>query len=197
MSSASALVAGLRSSPRWSSRKWSPSCRSNNDAGGRSPIYPNNGGLRALLNPGWPRTVSGLFGIADRGSWLSLCGELDSVAKLPGPTRLLDLQDTYHNHFCDGIDVGHAWFKYLTMANADKFGIEETDWVGIARTIPPFDELVDPEAAYAIGRCETVAHLDATLRSSSRAGDLLAHHLVDEAARVGACALTVAHQQLT
>lgn len=161
-------------------------------AGGRSPIYPNNGGLRALLDLGWPSTVSCLVGVADRDSWLPLYGQLDTFAKLPGPSRMLILQDADHNHFCDGIDVGHAWFKDLTLANADKFGTDETDWVGIARTIPPFEELVDPEAAYAIWRGATVAHLDATLRSSSRAGDLLAHHLVDEAARVGARALTIA-----
>ena len=77
------------------------------------------------------------------------------------------------------------------MANAEILGTDETDWLGIARTIPPFEELVDPEAAYALWRGATVAHFDATLRSSSDAADLLTTRLVQEAARIGARALTM------
>ena len=164
-------------------------------AGGRSPIYPNDSGLRAQLDLDWSPQVSCLLGVADRDSWLPLYGQLDTFAKLRGPARAVILQDADHNHFCDDIDVGHAWFKDLTMANAEILGTEETDWVGIARTIPPFEELVDPDAAYALWRGSTVAHFDATLRASSDASDLLSHRLESEAARVGARVLTMARNE--
>jgi hypothetical protein len=122
---------------------------------------------------------------------------LDTFTKLPGPSRVVILQDADHNHFCDGIDVGHSWFKELTMANAEIFGTEETDWVGVARTIPPFEELVDPDAAYALWRGVTVAHFDATLRATADAKELLSHHVVPAAANIGARVLTMARNQPT
>ena len=164
-------------------------------AGGRSPIQPNGGGLRALLDLDWSPDVACLLGVADRDSWLPLYGQLDTFAKLKGPSRALILQDADHNHFCDGIEVGHAWFKELTLANAEILGTEEVDWVGIARTIPPFEELVAPDAAYALWRGASVAHFDATLRASHDAGDLLAQSLVQEAARVGARVLMMARNE--
>ena len=164
-------------------------------AGGRSPIYPDDGGLRALLDLDWSPDVSCLLGVADRHSWLPLYGQLDTFSKLRGPSRVVILQDADHNHFCDGIDVGHAWFKELTMANAEILGTEETDWIGVARTIPPFEELVDPEATYALWRGVTVAHFDATLRSSPDATELLALDLVGAAAGVGARVLTMARNE--
>jgi hypothetical protein len=139
--------------------------------------------------------VACLLGVADRDSWLPLYGQLDTFAKLKGPSRALILQDADHNHFCDGIEVGHAWFKELTLANAEILGTEEVDWVGIARTIPPFEELVAPDAAYALWRGASVAHFDATLRASRDAGDLLAQSLVQEAARVGARVLMMARNE--
>ena len=164
-------------------------------AGGRAPIYPNGGGLRALLDLEWSPTVSCLHGVADRDSWLPLYGQLDTFSRLAGPSRMVILQDADHNHFCDGIDVGHAWFRDLTLGNAELFGTDEVDWTGIARTIPPFEELVDPDATYALWRGVTVAHFDATLRASAEADDLLANRLVDEAARIGARVLTLTRNQ--
>ena len=164
-------------------------------AGGRAPIYPDSGGLRQLLDLDWSPAVSCLHGVAARDSWLPLYGQLDTFSRLPGPSRLVILQDADHNHFCDGIDVGHAWFRDLTMANAEMFGTEETDWVGIARTIPPFDDLVDPEATYALWRGVTVAHFDASLRGSSDATELLSDRLTEAAGELGARVLTLARNQ--
>ena len=164
-------------------------------AGGRAPIYPEGDGLRNALDLDWSPSVQCLQGVADRDSWLPLYGQLDTFAKLPGPSRLVILQDADHNHFCDGIEVGHAWFRDLTLGNAEVFGTDEVDWPGIARTIPPFEELVDPQATYALWRGVTVAHFDASLRASADADDLLAHHLVDAAAGIGARVLTIARNQ--
>ena len=161
-------------------------------AGGDSPIYPRNSELTRLLNFDWPSDVSTLHGVADRDSWLPLYGHLGMFSRIPGNKRMVILQNADHNHFCDDIDVAHQWFKELTLANVEYMGTEEADWPAIARAILPLSELTPPEPTYTLWRGVCTAHLDATLRGSSEAADLLDNSLASETKRFGAPIITFA-----
>lgn len=159
-------------------------------AGGLAPIDPDKI-LRSQLEFDWTTEVACLHGVASRDSWLPLYGQLDLFERIPGPKRMVILLDADHNHFCDDIEVGHEWFFELTMAMAERFGTDEVDWPGIARTIPPITELVSPEATYALWRGVTVAHFDAALGGSVAAADLLENDLVRAAGGQGATVVSI------
>ena len=161
-------------------------------AGGRSPIYPDsNNALRSLLDFNWHGHVDVLHCAADRDSWLPLYGHLELFRQAPSGGQIAILLDGDHNHFCDNIAVGHAWFYDITMSMHAKYGSGEADWQAIANNIPPLEDLVDEHAVYALWRGLAVARMDATLRRSADAADLLTNRLREEAARVGAPVLTI------
>ena len=159
-------------------------------AGGLSPIYPRDNELSRHLDFDWPTGVSCLQGVADRDSWLPLYGQLGLFSRISGAKRMVILQDADHNHFCDDIAVAHEWFRELTLANAEYMGTSESDWPAIARAIPPLQELTAPDVTYQLWRGVTVAHFDATLRSSSAAADLLSNRLPAAARNFGARIIT-------
>ena len=159
-------------------------------AGGDAPIYPRGSELTQLLNFDWPSDVSCLHGVADRDSWLPLYGQLDMFSRIKGDKRMVILQDADHNHFCDDIDVAHAWFKDLTLANVDYMEPGEADWPAIARAILPLEELTSPESTYTLWRGVTTAHFDATLRGSADAAGLLNNSLTKTANAFGARIVT-------
>lgn len=159
-------------------------------AGGSSPIYPRNSEFQRLLNFEWPADTSCLQGVADRDSWLPLYGQLDMFSRIRTTKRMVILQNADHNHFCDDIDVAHAWFKDLTLANVDYMGTEDTDWPAIARAIRPLEELTQPEATYTLWRGVSVAQLDAVLKGSKKAARLLDRDLTSAAATFGARIVT-------
>lgn len=159
-------------------------------AGGLSPIDPEKI-LRNQLDFAWSTEVSCLHGVASRDSWLPLYGQFELFSRMNCDKRMVILLDADHNHFCDDIEVGHEWFFELTMAMGDRFGTDEVDWPGIARTIPPITELVSPEATYALWRGAAVAHFDSVLGSSEDAARLLDNDLVHAAKGLGASVVSI------
>ncbi|MEY4225012.1 MAG: hypothetical protein RIS33_1946 [Actinomycetota bacterium] len=159
-------------------------------AGGPSPIYPRNSELQRLLNFEWPDDTSCLQGVADRDSWLPLYGQLDMFSRIKTKKRMVILRNADHNHFCEDLEVAHAWFKDLTLANVDYMGTAEADWPAIARAIRPLEELTPAAPTYELWRGVCVAHLDAVLNGSSEAAHLLDGDLTSLAASFGAPIVT-------
>ena len=160
-------------------------------AGGASPIYPRDNEFKRLLDfDNWPSDTSCLHGVADRDSWLPLYGQLEMFGQIKTNKRMVILQNADHNHFCDDIDVAHAWFKDLTLANVDYMGTDDADWPAIARAIRPLEELTQPEATYTLWRGVSVAQLDSVLKSSKKAARLLDRDLTSAAAAFGARIVT-------
>ena len=159
-------------------------------AGGRSPVAPVENGLSAELVFDWNREVPTLLMIADRDSWLPLDGQMELIARIPTPPRVVVMRNADHNHFVDEIETGHEWFREFTKSLARAYPDAPTRWAKIADNIGPFSELSPAEPAYTLWRGLTVAHFDAELTGNADAAALLSNDLTSTAAAFGASIVT-------
>jgi pimeloyl-ACP methyl ester carboxylesterase len=147
------------------------------------PLAPAGGETDLPVNPfedrlslAWEREVPTLFVVAERDSLLPLRGMHGLLERTPGPRRMVILEDTDHQHFCDNAEQIHELFRAMRIPGP----WSELDLPG---RMAPFSELVPAAHAEEAVRGLALAHLDAHLRERDEAHSLLADAAATLAAR--------------
>jgi len=138
------------------------------------PLAPAGGQTELPVNPfadrmslDWPRAVPTLYLAADRDSLLPLHGIRGLVERTREPRRLVILEETDHQHFCDNAEQIHELFRAMLIPGP----WSELDLAG---RMKPFAELTPAAAAELAIRGLVLAHLDAHLNERADADALLA-----------------------
>jgi dienelactone hydrolase len=133
-------------------------------AGGSTDLPDNP--LGDLLDLAWPREVPTLYVVADRDSLLPLRGMHELFERTRGPRRMIVLQDTDHQHFCDNAEQIHELFRAMSIPGP---------WaeLDLSSRMAPFAELAPAADAERATRGLVLAHLDAHLRERADAEALL------------------------
>ena len=153
-------------------------------SGGESPTYPRGqNAARDALDFNWHDDTATMFMVADHDSWLPLYGQIELFRRTPGTKRLFVLERADHNHFVDGIEVGHEWLKTFTASLAGVESEGGTDWRCIANSMLPYKELCSEQKAHLCWRGLCVAHMDAFIRANEDALDFLDDALQELSAR--------------
>jgi len=142
------------------------------------PLAPAGGETDLPVNPfeerlslAWERAVPTLFVVAERDSLLPLRGMHGLLARTPEPRRMVILEDTDHQHFCDNAEQIHELFRAMRIPGP----WSELD---LPSRMAPFSELVPAAEAEEAVRGLVLAHLDAHLCGRDEA-----HALLSDAAR--------------
>lgn len=133
-------------------------------AGGRSGVADDP--LPRALDLGWTRVVPTLTVAAARDSILPLHGVRELHARIPGPRRLVVLEDADHFHFCDRADRLHELMRRMNPA------------------MPPIGDLAGGERTEPVVRALALAHCDAGLRGDPSASRWLAQDIPGLLARL-------------
>lgn len=132
-------------------------------AGGRThmPAEP----LRAALSFDWGRDVPTLYLVAEGDSLLPLDGMRELLERTRSSKQMVVLKNSDHMHFCDRVEEVHEMFRMMPPPGA---------FADVARNVPPIAELCPGEHAYQFVRGLGLAHMDAHLKGSEPAAQLLA-----------------------
>jgi len=136
-------------------------------AGGAGPL--SMPGLRRELTFAFAGRVATLYLAAERDTLLPLAGVEELFQLTPEPARMFVLPDSDHMHFCDRAESSHEFLRGIP-----KFGI----FSEIAKSLPPFSELVPAAHGYSFAQALGLAHFDAVLRQNDEAKALLASDVV-------------------
>jgi dienelactone hydrolase len=139
------------------------------------PLAPAGGSMRTDENPfadsldlAWKREVPTLYLVADRDSLLPLDGMHELLGRTPGDPRMVVLENSDHMHFCDNVEQTHEMLRLLSSMAPP----EAPSPIG-PEGVPPMTELCPGEHAYAFIRGLGLAHMDAHVRGSGEAAQLL------------------------
>lgn len=132
-------------------------------AGGKTPLPAE--ALRDALDFDWGRDVPTLYLVADRDTLLPLEGMHELLGRTRSPKRMVVLEQADHMHFCDRVEQVHELFRMMPPP-----GVFED----VAKAVPPISELCPGEHAYLFVRGLGLAHMDAYLKGSESAAQLLA-----------------------
>ncbi|MEE9608902.1 MAG: alpha/beta hydrolase [Myxococcota bacterium] len=140
-------------------------------AGGASPLPVAP--IADALDLDWDREVPTLYLVAEHDSLLPLEGMHELRRRTRGLARMAVLKNADHMHFCDRVEETHEFFRLLAgMAPpAAELG-------GLGASIRPASEHCPGSHAYAFLRGLGLAHLDAALKQSAAAAELLEGDLV-------------------
>ncbi len=133
--------------------------------------------LARTLQLNWDREVPTLFLVADHDTLLPLDGMRDLIERTPEPKRGLVLVNSDHFHFCDGVEETHDLFKQMGPLISPAAAESETDAQAIFSAMKPSSELCSGEKAMAWIQGLGLAHMDAHLRKSEAATELMSGDL--------------------
>jgi len=125
---------------------------------------PKPGILHVKLTFAWRRDVPTLYLAAENDVPIPVAGVYELFDRTPSSKRMFILRRADHQHFIDKVEDAHEAVRAATFPG-------EAAWIPAA--MRPIAELSSGEQAHTFLRGLTLAHLDATLRSSKAADQLL------------------------
>ena len=134
--------------------------------GGSSNRKP--GILQVKLTFAWGREVPTLYLAAENDVLIPLEGVYELFDRTPSSKRIFILRRADHQHFIDSVDEVHEAVRAATLPG-------EASWIPAA--MRPIAELSSGDQAHTFVSGLTLAHMDATLRSSEAAHQLLSGDL--------------------
>ena len=121
---------------------------------------PKPGILQVRLTFAWGRDVPTLYLAAENDVPIPLGGVYELFDRTPSPKRMFVLWRADHQHFIDNVEEAHEAVRAATFPG-------EAAWIPAA--MRPIAELSSGEKTHTFVRGLTLAHMDATLRSSETA----------------------------
>ncbi len=131
-------------------------------AGGASTIPGNP--LRDLIKLDWDRDVPTFYIVAEKDTLLPLEGMHEIYGETRGPKRLVVLKNADHFHFCDSARTSHEMYRMLP---------QDQGLTSVNKDMAPFSDLCPAQHGHDITVSLGLAHLDATLKGSEPAADLV------------------------
>ncbi len=125
---------------------------------------PKPGILPVKLTFAWSRDVPTLYLAGENDVPIPLAGVDELFDRTPSSKRMFILRRADHQHFIDDVEEAHQAVRTATFP-------AEAAWIPAA--MRPIAELSSGEEAHTFVRGLTLAHMDATLRGSEAADELL------------------------
>jgi pimeloyl-ACP methyl ester carboxylesterase len=143
---------------------------------------PRPGILPAKLAFRWGRDVPVLYLVAENDVCLPLSGMYEIFDRTPATKQMVILSRADHMHFMDHVEEMHE--KVRNMPAPPELAY-------LAQEMRPIAELCSGEQAQMLVRGLTLCHMDATLRSSEEARQLLSGDIAAQLAARGVETLVV------
>lgn len=132
----------------------------------------------STLQLDWKREVPTLFLVADHDTLLPLDGMKELIERTPEPKKGLVLINSDHFHFCDGVEQTHDLFKQMGPLISPSGGESTSDAQALFSAMKPSSELCSGEKAMTWIQGLGLAHMDAHVRGSKAACELMSGDLV-------------------
>jgi dienelactone hydrolase len=145
--------------------------------GGEGPVsFHGVAALSRFLDFNWTTDVSAMIIVADRDTWLPLYGQLPLYARIScSSKRLIVLRRADHMHFVDEVEEGHEAFAQFTLSLDSVKGAAGPPWRGMAALMLAQSQLMPGNVARQIICGLTTLQVDAGLKRTSRAAELISH----------------------